>query len=108
LNPGQRLTLEGTESRLDYPNLDMVTAWRRGEVVLDHTRLAEAIDEMNRYSGTQLAIGTPALGNLQVSGVFQAGDSPHFARAVAATYNLTLTQQPSRLVLTPASSAAHP
>ncbi len=105
LVPGQRVTfIDDQPSRVDRPALEKVTAWRRGEVVLDKTTLREAADEMNRYSGVKLAIEGPQVAEIRVSGIFRAGDSVRFAQAVAETYHLQVDHESRRIVL----SGAHP
>lgn len=108
MSPGQRLTFAGrTKPKLDLPTVNQVTAWQRGQVILDHTRLAAAVEEMNRYSLVQLAIDGSAA-DLEVTGVFRAGDSFGFAAAVAETYHLEMVQQQRkiRLVL-PSNASSH-
>jgi transmembrane sensor len=105
LAPGQRLTFRNdapadTPPVLDEPPLERMTAWRRGEVVLDKTRLADAVAEMNRYSDRQLIIENPVTADIPVSGIFRAGDSARFARAVAETYGLQVRDAPRRIILT--------
>ncbi len=99
--PGQRLTFDtqGSTPKIDRPNLEKTTAWRRGLVMLEDTPLAEAIVEMNRYSTIKLVIEQPRVATLEVSGMFRAGDSMRFARAVAKTYQLVVVEQPDRIVL---------
>jgi transmembrane sensor len=100
LTPGERLTLTpGGAASLDKPPLDKAMAWRRGQVVLDDTPLAAAVAEMNRYSPIQLVVEQPEAGGLLISGLFQAGDSASFARAVAATYGLSAVNKGDHIVL---------
>jgi transmembrane sensor len=100
LTPGQRLTLTpGGAARLDMPSIEKATAWRRGQVILDDTPLVSAVAEMNRYSPVKLVVEQPEAGNLLISGLFQAGDSASFARAVAATYGLTAVNRGNEIVL---------
>lgn len=100
LTPGERLTVsDRRKPSLDEPALERVTAWRRGEVVLDKTPLREAVHEMNRYSRVAITVETPAAAELPLSGVFRAGDSEQFAKAVADTYGLTLKVDANRFVL---------
>jgi len=88
LSPGERLTFGGNgEARIDHASLDLVTAWERGDVVLDDTTLPRAIAQMNRYSRRRIII-SPQLRSIRVSGIFQAGDSASFAAALARTYHL--------------------
>ena len=99
LRPGQRLTLTAGRARLETASLDKAVAWRRGQIVLDDTPLASAIAEMNRYSETQLVIERPESATVLVNGLFQAGDSMSFARAVAATYGLIVVERDDQIVI---------
>jgi transmembrane sensor len=97
---GQRLIFaDHQRPSLDRPPIDTVTAWRRGEVVLDKTPLVDAAHEMNRYSNVKLVIDNPDTGNITLSGIFRAGDSQRFALAVAETYHLHIDNQPHRIVI---------
>jgi transmembrane sensor len=100
LSPGQRLTFIGrARPRLDQPRIDAVTAWRRGEVMLDNTTLADAVAEMNRYDERLLVIDDPSAAATRVSGIYHAGDSEGFARTVAALYGLQVVREPGRIHL---------
>lgn len=100
LAPGERLTLASSATpKLDRPAIDQVTGWRRGVIALDNTSLAEAVAEMNRYSTVQLAIEGVQAGRIHVSGMFRAGDSVEFARALARTHGLHTMQENNRIVL---------
>lgn len=101
LHPGQRLTFAaGRPARLDRPPLQRVTDWQRGRVSLDNSSLADAIAEMNRYSIVQLRVQRPEAASLKVSGIFRAGDSMSFARAVSQAYGLMPVEQANSIVLT--------
>ncbi len=100
LSPGQRLTLGGAGSpKIDRPPLERVTAWKRGQVSLDDTPLADAVAEMNRYSRQRLVIDDPAAAAIRVSGIFIAGDSANFAMAVAKAYHLNVKQESPELIV---------
>jgi transmembrane sensor len=100
LSPGERITYSRKSApKLDEPKLDAVTAWRRGEVVLDKTPLVEAVAEMNRYETTRLIIGDPSTAGLRVSGIYRAGDSAGFAQTVAELYGLEVRQERGQIRL---------
>lgn len=100
LMPGQRLSVAKTEvPRLDEPQIEAVTAWRRGEVILDKTRLGDAVAEMNRYSSIELIIDDDKAANIPISGIFRAGDSASFARAVGEAYRLRVANESRRIVI---------
>jgi transmembrane sensor len=54
------------------------TAWLRREIVFDHEPLEHVAAEYNRYSAKPIEIATPALRNLQISGVFATDDTEAF------------------------------
>jgi transmembrane sensor len=101
LSPGQRLTFSGrrAKAQLDEPLIEAVTAWRRGEVMLDRTTLADAVAEMNRYDDRVLVIDDPGVAVLRISGIYHAGDSEGFAQTVAKLYGLHVVQQSGRIHL---------
>lgn len=100
LAAGQRLTFSaGAPTRLDTPSVEKTTAWRRGQVILDDTPLRAAVAEMNRYNQSKLVVEDPEAAALLVNGLFQAGDSSHFANAVAEAYGLTVIQRGNDIVL---------
>jgi transmembrane sensor len=102
LAAGERLTLaRHRAAKLDRPELKRVTAWRSGEVAFDETPLPEAIAEMNRYSTTTIKAQGPLPEERRVSGLFRAGDSLDFARGIAETYGLELTERDRQIILSP-------
>jgi len=54
------------------------TAWLRREIVFDHEPLERVAAEYNRYTKKPIEIATPALRNLQISGVFATDDTEAF------------------------------
>jgi transmembrane sensor len=83
LAPGDALLVsDGARPVKFKEDIDQQLRWREGFVEFNDTTLAEAVAEMNRYSGKQLVIGNPATGNLRVSGVFRTGNPERFAAIV--------------------------
>jgi transmembrane sensor len=105
LVPGERLRAAGATPTVDRPSIDAATAWKRGEIVLDHTRLSDAVVEMNRYSPIKIALSDPESADIRVSGIFRIGDSARFARAIANTYRLDIFEEPKRILLAGAPGA---
>lgn len=104
LQPGQRLTwLAQSEPRIDTPAPASVAAWRRGEIMLDRTTLAEAAREMNRYDKTRLVIDDAAVAGLLIGGIFRTGDNLSFARAMAEMHHLRLVREGSEIRLLPSA-----
>ncbi|HEY5757299.1 MAG TPA: FecR domain-containing protein, partial [Steroidobacter sp.] len=100
LLPGERLILSAqSPAQVDKPRAGSVAAWRRGEIVLDKTTLAEAVREMNRYDQTRLLIDDDAVGRLLVGGIFRTGDNLAFARAMAELHHLRLVREDGQIRL---------
>jgi len=100
LTPGQRLTIsQNHASAVDRPELTRITAWERGRVEFEDTPLAEAADEMNRYSTTRITVADADIAQLRVGGVFRAGDSDEFVRIVTAAFALQADRRGNDIVL---------
>lgn len=54
------------------PDPGAITAWKDGKLMFDRTPLAQALVEINRYRTTPATLADPALGRLQISGVFDS------------------------------------
>jgi transmembrane sensor len=100
MTAGERLTIaKGAPATIDAPRLDAVTAWRRGEVMLDDTPLADAVAEMNRYNKSALVVDESRIATLHISGIYHTGDSEGFAQTVAQLYGLQVTQEGGQIHL---------
>jgi transmembrane sensor len=90
LAPGEQLSLEGrrTEPVKSLVDPYAATSWSRGRLVFRGTPLAEAIEEVNRYSTRKLRLADPSLASLPVGGNFIAGDSELILSAFVAALPL--------------------
>jgi transmembrane sensor len=86
--------------RRDRPNLNHLLAWQSGSVVFENTDLAEAVQEMNRYSTARLEVD-PSVAGLKVSGVYRVGDNEAFARSIAKLLPITVRQEEDSYRLLP-------
>lgn len=73
--------------------IDKRLAWRKGMLVFSGESLSEAAAQFNRYNQRQISV-TPraAAAAARVGGVFQTRDVEGFARATAASFGLTVSQ----------------
>lgn len=107
LAPGQRLVVAKSKApQLDEPRIDAVTAWRRGEVMLDKTVLAEAIAEMNRYDENTLVIDDPRIAGLKISGIYHTADNETFAQMISKLYGLEIIHRSGEIHLATANTSA--
>lgn len=89
LRPGERITLVGKAGALvDRPAIDVVTAWRKGEVMFDDVMLFDAVNEFNRYNARTAIVADPDVAVLRISGTFTTRDPADFAATIAALYGL--------------------
>jgi transmembrane sensor len=86
LSPGEQLSISARNSLHEKRNVDLqaVTGWTRGRLVFRGTSLAQAADEMNRYSQMKVRIGDPSIAKLPVGGNFIIGDSEMIVDALVA------------------------
>jgi len=100
LSPGERIRWgDGVEDRIDRPKLENYLAWRRGELVLEQTLVADAVAEMNRYSRTPMVLNDRRAAGSRISGVFKTGDSGTFAHTLARLYGLQVHRRAGKIVL---------
>lgn len=108
-SPGERATFTPDERpALDHPPLRQVIAWQSGQVVFNHTPLPEAVREMNRYSDRRIVLEGSDMESLHVGGLFQAGESTAFARAIAETFGLGMHAERDRIVLSRSNGTSPP
>jgi len=75
------------------------TSWRRGQLVFDNTRLADAIAEVNRYSETKIELADLDLGNLRLSGAFATGRPTVFVEAVTTYFPVRVMRSDDRAII---------
>ena len=80
LGPHQQIKLVAGEWPPEVIAVDSQrdTAWMRRQIVFDHEPLKTVAAEFNRYTQKPIAITTPALQNLQISGTFATDDIEAF------------------------------
>ncbi|MDG2527219.1 FecR family protein [Caulobacter endophyticus] len=101
LRAGQsvRVSPEGQTDPVVAAQAGRIDDWRQGRVSFNRTPLAVACAEMNRYSRTPLHIRTPALESLEIDGVFEAGDTAAFAKAMARLHGVSVRSDDGALIL---------
>jgi len=67
-------------------------------VIFDNTPLAEAIDELNRYSATRIELADPKLADLRLSGTFATGETSTFVEAIVAYFPIQIEHTDARTV----------
>ena len=73
--------------------------WPSGMLALDSTPLGDAVAAINRYNDVQVRLADPDLGRMPVTGAFRVRDPQEFARAVAATFELSADRSHANAIL---------
>ncbi|ULQ48130.1 FecR domain-containing protein [Flagellatimonas centrodinii] len=94
LSPGQQLLIAAANPQpvLRDADLKRTTSWRNGQLIFREDRLADAIDEINRYSTRKVELADPALGDLRVSGIVNTGNTAVFVETMVNYYPLRIIQ----------------
>lgn len=93
LGAGEQVTVgAGTSLSPHRADLDAATAWRRHELIFDSSKLADVVEEFNRYNRHQLVIESPALGEYEISGVYSSTDPTSFVRFLRAQPGFIVTE----------------
>jgi len=74
-----------------------VTAWLRRQIVFDQQPLELVAAEFSRYSLRPIEIVTPALRNLQISGVFSTDDTEAFIAFLRSLKDVRVEVTPTRI-----------
>jgi transmembrane sensor len=90
LTPGQAILLDGkrTAPRPSSVDVTALTSWRTGTLTFHNQTLADAVQELNRYSKTKIVLDASAPRQLVINGAFQAGDTHEFVAAASLLYGL--------------------
>lgn len=100
LSPGERIVVRADAPRhVDRPRIEVLTAWRHGEVMFDDITLADALAELDRYGRNRVRLADPELSQLRISGVFATRDSAEFARSIAQLHGLRVERAENGIVL---------
>lgn len=92
---GQQIAFgRGEAASKAHPAPPAGAPWPEGLLTFETTPLSEAVEEANRYSRRQIQLAAPALGTLQVSGVFRATAPRAFADSLAAAFDLRVKDEP--------------
>jgi len=78
-------------------DVQSTTAWLRQEIVFDHEPLERVAAEYNRYTTKPIEIATPALRNLQITGVFATDDPDAFIAFLRSLRGVRVEVTPTRI-----------
>jgi transmembrane sensor len=82
---GIRVRADGQATVLPAIDVARATAWQSGKMFFDNEPLGRAAERVNRYSKLVVEVD-PAVADVAVSGVFNAGDSNAFVEAISTYF----------------------
>ena len=105
LNAGEVATADVDTNRIRVGKMalqDLTDSlgWRNGVLVFNHTPLAEAAAEFNRYNREKLVIRGPAIASLEIGGTFQANNVRAFTDVAQHILALHIEYHENEIVVT--------
>jgi len=86
-------------TRENPSTIERQLAWRTGMISFAGEALADAVDEVNRYSRRKIEVDDPALRTKPVIGIFRVGDVDAFAQGAAAALGAEIEVRDSTIRL---------
>jgi transmembrane sensor len=74
-------------------------SWRRDMLVFNHTTLAEAAREINRYNRRKLVVADPSVGKLTIGGTFAKNDIGALTSAAREMFDLRVREHGDEIVI---------
>jgi transmembrane sensor len=108
LAPGDELSIApGDAWVMRTVDARVATSWSLGRLVFRGTRLADALQQVNRYAATKVRLADLSLADMPVSGNFVVGDSEAVVAAFAAVLPLEIAASGDELLLYRRQSQLH-
>lgn len=101
LNAGEQITVARNSPLLpSAADVETTTAWTHRRMVFKAAPLTDVATEYNRYNPRRLVIGSPALREFHISGVFAAADGVSLIEFLRAQPNLAVRSTESEIEIT--------
>ena len=100
LTAGQQLVVDAQSEASVHPaDPERATSWRRGQIIFDDERLANAVREINRYSELKIVLADPTLADLELSGAFATGRPDVFVEAITSYFPVVVASHDSQSIV---------
>ena len=97
---GQQLIADAAlPERISVTDPERSTSWRRGQLIFEDARLADAVLELNRYSSTKIELADPKIAQLHLSGAFAIARPALFVEAVTSYFPIQVVRADERVVV---------
>jgi transmembrane sensor len=98
---GEKVIAEGATLRVESRTVESVAtdlSWRQGVLMFDHTTLAEAAEEFNRYNRKRLVVESAAA-QIRIGGSFEAANVDGFVRLLHDTFGLNVAESEGQILV---------
>lgn len=95
----RKLGPDGRWQKTEKLNPERAVAWASGQLVFDHTPLADVISELERYHPVHFALADSALAQQTLSGSFDSSDLGPFLQALEKILPIRVTRQQHTVTL---------
>ncbi|MFZ2169357.1 MAG: FecR domain-containing protein, partial [Methylococcaceae bacterium] len=94
LTPGQQISYDSTgrTSAISRADIDVVTAWQKGQLVFKGQPLSVVLEQLGRYHDASLQVQGSQLQTLKVSGVFPTDNLNLVFNTIAGALPIEVTQ----------------
>ena len=79
--------------------IDHKLAWQRGMLIFDGDYLEDAVNEITRYTDTEIVINDQAIRRVQIGGYFRTGEIDAMLRAFESSFGIAVTRVNDNLIL---------
>lgn len=101
LEPGHELVISETSAGSKLTAADPVRSlsWEAGKLMFYDEPLVAAIERVNRYSDEKIQLGDSEVGNIRISGLFDAGDVTAFVNGVTTVFPVRGFEKEGKIIL---------
>jgi len=102
LTRGDLALAKGEATLLAPPSIQKVEtelSWREGMLTFDHSTLADAVSEFNRYNRRKLVVEGDAAAKVRIGGSFEAENIDAFARLLQQAFGLNVEDRGEEIVI---------
>lgn len=90
MKAGQRLTISAAATAapaiIEETDTERATMWKEGRVFFENVALADAVEEMNRYSSVKIVFEGESIQGIGVNGMFRTGHPANFVSTLEAYF----------------------
>ncbi len=93
---------------IERKDIDRKLAWQRGMIIFEGESLKDAVDEIKRYTSTEIIIKDPEIQNIQVGGYFRTGEIEVMLKVFESSFGINVTRVNDDVIELSAMAGAYP